>query len=974
MNPMNWKAKWIWTNGEPSPKNFWLAVRKVIDIKENLQKAELRITADSRYVLWLNGKRAGQGPVRSWPWNWSFDTYNVKEQLRKGKNVISVLVIHYGVSNLQYIETRGGLLAELEILTGKNKKIVVGTNKTWKGIPHPSYDRTTPRISCTQGWVEHYNARKEPERWLKADFDDSKWENMVEVGRVGIRPWKRLTPRKIPFLTEEPVYPVNILQSRVIEPIHQHFGFDLKPNLLPGDKTAGPTSLAGFAAAILNSPSEVRGRIIHPNNVGLSGKIRVNGEDCPWQGRKHLDRPREYADCLLKEGDNLILWDVREKSDNCHLIFSLDMPFPVSLRAPLSGEAMSARMATLGPIGGNDGIFEKVWNARKETDLVPYCWGLLKEISAADEVSADVFAQTTQVKELNEKPKILKQTALCAPDKNITTLFPPKEGDVELLIDFGREIVGFLEFEIEAAEGTILDFNCFESIQDGEINFCWGLNNTLRYVAIEGRQFYHSVVRRGFRYALLVVRFPNRGKRPLQIRFLRCLLNTYPVTERGVFACSDRLLNQIWKMGAYTTRLCSEDTFVDCPAYEQVFWVGDSRNEGSVNLVAFGEYALSRRSLLLAADSLKRSPLVESQVPSGWQNIIPAWSFLWVLACEEFYRATGDLPFLEEVYPSIAEQNRNAVKMLAGGLFSINAWNMLDWAGMDTPSDALAVTHQNAWYVESLKRSAVLAGVLGRKKDAVEWLKTAEAVKNSINKKLWDEKRKAYIDCIHKDGTKSDVVSQQTNAVVFLCACATAERQEIITGYIDNPPDDFVKAGSPFMMFFIFEALAKLGRFEKILEITREKWGFMIKKGATTCWELFPGFHGPDYWTRSHCHAWSTAPTYFLSTRQLGVTPEETGFGKVRISPEPAGLKWARGIVPTVHGSVKVDWTRDKGRFTMEVSLPAKVPAKITLPSFISSDAKIRVSGDGKEIPKFTGKTWLLETGPGVNLKISARY
>lgn len=35
----------------------------------------------------------------------------------------------------------------------------------------------------------------------------------------------------------------------------------------------------------------------------------------------------------------------------------------------------------------------------------------------------------------------------------------------------------------------------------------------------------------------------------------------------------------IYEMSLYTTRLCMEDTYVDCPTYEQTYWVGDARNE-----------------------------------------------------------------------------------------------------------------------------------------------------------------------------------------------------------------------------------------------------------------------------------------------------------------------------------------------------------------------------------------------------------
>ncbi len=984
---MDWKAKWVWSEGEESPRNFWLAARKVITVRGSMKTATLSVTADSRYVAWVNGKRVGQGPVRSWPWNWSYDTYDVKGLLKPGKNVISILVMHYGVSNFQYIAARGGLLAQLDMVTARGKKISIGTDRTWKGIPHPSYSRRTPRICCQMGWVESYDARKDPAGWHNADAHGKKWKSLAELGTVGTGPWKKLVPRDIPFLTEEPVYPVRVLRTRVVSSGRQHFAFDLRPNLLPGNRMSNPSPLVGFAAAVLRSPRATTARIFYcgtpaevEHRMGLEGKdsannvqgaIRVNGKDCPWVGQNTFDTAGIHTTCRLKKGDNLIIWDLCRGYHNWHLNFSLDVPFRARLRAPFS-PAGGATAATLGPLDPEDiETLDGIWDAAGEQDLRPYR-RFLKNVRTADEVADHVFSETVQAKPTGEKVKISGAEALCAANEDAACIWPARSGDVELLVDFGREVAGFLEFELEGEPGIVLDFNCFESIQEGRIDFCWTMHNVLRYRTRSGRRSYHSVVRRGFRYALLVVRFPAGCRGPLRIRSLSCSLNTYPVVERGSFACDDMLLNDIWKLGRYTTRLCSEDTFVDCPAYEQAFWVGDSRNEGAANHVAFGEYALTRRCLLLAAESVKRSPVIESQVPSGWVEILPAWSFLWTMACEEFYQLTGDLDFVRKGYPAVARQNRGFEGMLLEGLISIDAWNMLDWAPLDTPSDAIAVTHQNAWYVESLRRSARLASLLGKKQDASRWLRSAEKTKKAINELLWDGKRRAYIDCIRHDGSRSPVVSQQTNTVVLLCECAPPARRRLIRRYVDSVPRGFVKAGSPFMMFFIFEAMAREGDFRKILELSRRRWGFMLEKDATTCWEVFPGFEPSGSWTRSHCHAWSAAPTYFLSAYQLGVTPEKPGFTVARIAPEPAGLKWARGSMPTPHGPVQVEWNDSRGVFSITVSLPEGVSGRIVLPGSVSRRARLEIMGTGGK-PRFAGGRWNVRMRKGGKATVKAR-
>ena len=55
-----------------------------------------RITADSRYVLWVNDREVGRGPARSQPYRQRYDSYDLAPYLAAGRNVIAVLVTYYG--------------------------------------------------------------------------------------------------------------------------------------------------------------------------------------------------------------------------------------------------------------------------------------------------------------------------------------------------------------------------------------------------------------------------------------------------------------------------------------------------------------------------------------------------------------------------------------------------------------------------------------------------------------------------------------------------------------------------------------------------------------------------------------------------------------------------------------------------------------------------------------------------------------
>ncbi len=927
---MNWKAKWIWDNSGEHPRNYWVAFRKTFNKPKDVDDAVLNITADSRYVLYVNGKRIGFGPVRSWPFEYSYDTYHIKDYLVTGKNVIAVLVTHFGVSTFQYIEGRGGLIAQLDFYKDGNIIESIITDSSWKNKEHTSFQRASVRISCQQGWAEIFNANKFSQDWTERDFDDFSWNNSIEIGEYGANPWKTLIPRDIPYLTEELIYPKRVVSLKEVMPVKTHISVDVRPNFFPGDYTANPKAFLGYIATIIESPKDMKGKVVFPFGrwVSVYGRFKING-------KVYEIKDENSIEVELKRGENFFLMDISGRYHELFIHMGFDFEEEVSFKAPIFDDY---EFITIGPFDKKEVLligepvdydlretteYINIWNFSGPEGLSRYK-DFIKPILKEHTCKENVYTLSTVKKVLREYGVPFDYQNIVISNETYASI-RELDGDIEFIVDFGRELSGFLEFDIDSPEGVILDFYFFESMHDGIIEDTNGLNNTLRYITKEGRQSYRSIIRRGFRYVMVTIRNLNNS---LKFYSVRAYLSTYPVAELGSFYSSDYLLNRIWEISQHTERLCMEDTYVDCPAYEQTFWVGDSRNEALINYYTFGAYQLSKRCLKLVPKSLYRSILPESQVPSGWQNILTAWTLFWISACKEYYFFTGDTEFLNEIYPYLMETVRNFEKFInKDGLLEITAWNMLDWAPMDTPESGV-VTHQNALLVKALRDIAYISDVLNRTEDKNYLLKFADTLKEAINKHLWDEENKAYIDSIHKNGRRSKVISQQTNTMVYLCDCADGERKEILEKYLIDPPEHFIKIGSPFMSFFYFEALIKINRIDKILNDIRRAWGLMLDHGATTCWETFIGFI-KDRLTRSHCHAWSSAPGYFLPAYILGVRPLEPGFKKVLIQPNLGDLKWAKGTIPTPCGVIEISCRKENDYIDVVLKLPEGVEAKV---------------------------------------------
>ena len=86
-------ARWIWGGNvgvEPSPKNDWRYFRASVDLPAKVNRATLLITADSAYELHVNGAFTGRGPVRSFPFAYAYDVYDVTPLLQVGANTLSL--------------------------------------------------------------------------------------------------------------------------------------------------------------------------------------------------------------------------------------------------------------------------------------------------------------------------------------------------------------------------------------------------------------------------------------------------------------------------------------------------------------------------------------------------------------------------------------------------------------------------------------------------------------------------------------------------------------------------------------------------------------------------------------------------------------------------------------------------------------------------------------------------------------------
>ena len=152
------KASWIWSGPKPVAIGEWECYgRKTFKLSAKPAKAEVLITADNVYELFVNGTFVGEdGGFDAIYWG-SLELYDITKLLTVGANVIAARAKSLGGS--------GGLLIAVRVEVDKDNVVRLHSGADWKAM-----------LTYADGWN-------------KADHDDGAWKSAVVLGGHGMAPW-----------------------------------------------------------------------------------------------------------------------------------------------------------------------------------------------------------------------------------------------------------------------------------------------------------------------------------------------------------------------------------------------------------------------------------------------------------------------------------------------------------------------------------------------------------------------------------------------------------------------------------------------------------------------------------------------------------------------------------------------------------------------------------------------------------------
>ena len=426
---------------------------------------------------------------------------------------------------------------------------------------------------------------------------------------------------------------------------------------------------------------------------------------------------------------------------------------------------------------------------------------------------------------------------------------------------------------------------------------------------------------RTWRYVELAVETKDA---PLTIHSLTGEFTGYPFEEKARFSSDQPWLAEVWETGWRTARLCAGETYYDCPYYEQLQYVGDTRIQALISLYVSGDDRLVRRAIMDYDHSRIPEGLTQSRYPCQKLQVIPPYSLFWVAMIHDYWMHREDTEFVRALLPGIRsvlfwyEQRLNEQGLLG----KTKWWHFVDWTdewAWDPEVRIGGVPAQDAdgnssilslHYAYTLRYAEELHRALGETHYADTYRQQRDAALSAVRERCWDAQRGLFADT-----PGGGVFSQHANLFAILGdALPAAEQPAMLRKLLDEP--GLIEA-TFYFKFYLFRALVKTGMADEYLP-QLQPWRDMLDLGLSTFAEK------PDP-TRSDCHAWSASPNYDLLATVAGISPAAPGFRTVRIAPALGELKQVSAEMPHPAGTIRVDFERKGTRIQARVALPEGV-------------------------------------------------
>ncbi|MCR8558979.1 alpha-rhamnosidase [Mucilaginibacter sp. BJC16-A38] len=418
---------------------------------------------------------------------------------------------------------------------------------------------------------------------------------------------------------------------------------------------------------------------------------------------------------------------------------------------------------------------------------------------------------------------------------------------------------------------------------------------------------------RTFRYLRLIVKTKDE---PLVIDDLYGTFTGYPFKQAAVFNTDNAEIKQILDIGWRTARLNAWETYTDCPYYEQLQYIGDTRIQALISYYNSSDDRLARNALTEIDHSRLAEGVTRSCYPTKGTQIISTFSLWYICMLHDYWMYKPDGDFIKDKL--VGERTIldffSKYQQPDGSLKNTPYWAFVDWAG-NMSGDVKGKDGSAAIYDLQLlwayQWAAEMEAKIGLQDYANIYNRKAAQLKATIQRKYWDPVKKLYADTREKTG-----YSQHVNSLAILTGMVNTVDMPAMANLLLS--DKSLTQCTVYFQYYLNQALIKAGKgndYMNWLGIYREN----IAMGMTT-WAEDSSLKT----VRSECHAWGASPNIEFYRTVLGIDSYAPGFKKVKIEPHLGTMTKASGEIPHPDGKVAVSYLLTGSKWKININLPLK--------------------------------------------------
>ncbi|MBC8009813.1 MAG: family 78 glycoside hydrolase catalytic domain [Burkholderiales bacterium] len=609
-----------------------------------------------------------------------------------------------------------------------------------------------------------------------------------------------------------------------------------------------------------------------------------------------------------------------------------------------------------GPIVSNDLLQGEVYDARRE--LTGWC-----EAGGADEGwrAVAVRAEAGPALCFRIGPPVVAHEA-------ITPVAEPRyirQWDrIATIYDFGQNLVGRVRLRVRGKAGSVVKLRHAEMLQPNGDLYLENLRTaaatdfyTLRG-APEGETWEPRFTFHGFRYVEL------SGLAEVDATTCTAVVLHSDTPKTGDFACSEELLNQLWRNIDWGQRGNFLEVPTDCPQRdERLGWTGDAQ--------VFVRTAAWNRDVAAFfhkwARDLADTQGVDGRIGSVAPNPLcvtpddggPAWADAVVLCPWAIHERYGDVAILEKEYATMVRflgylENGPKTRYLINVHPDQVEWGGFgDWLALDgsgktdggTPKDLIGT----AFFAYDAALMAKIATRLGKARDAARFAKLAERVKRAFQRRyvtpdglVAAQTQTSYVLALHFDLLPEE---SREKAAAELVRDITRRGYLLTTGFV----------GTSYLPFVLTETGHLDVAYRLLFQTKWPSWLYAVTQGATTIWERWDGWTAEKGFQSKGMNSFNHYAYGAIGdwmTRVVGGVapdPEGPGYKRIVLRPQIGGaaaekLTRAEAWLETRHGRVASAWRREKGgALIWEVEVPANTTATAWVPA--AEGARVTESG-----------------------------